>query len=179
MDFLEECIAGNRISQEGLYNHFSPKMFAICLRYARDYHMAEDLLQEGFIKVFKNLHRYRKEGSFEGWLRRIFINTAIENYRRDVRTKYHLQPLESANNASLENEAPGRLAAQDLLAIIQQLPDGYRLIFNLYAIEGYSHKEIAKLMNITVGTSKSQLSRARKHLKVKIMKLRQNEKAHI
>ena len=162
---LAGCIAGRPHYQKLLYNHFAPKMFGICLRYASDYHNAEDILQEGFIKVFNNLHKFRSEGSFEGWLKRIFINTAIEFYRKafnfsslTLLDEWRTKSIDS--NAGLQN-----LATQDLLKVVQKLPPGYRTVFNLYAIEGYSHKEIGEMLNISDGTSKSQLARARHTLK--------------
>ncbi len=159
-DIIKGCINGDKKSQEALYGRFSSKMMGVCLRYAKDYHNAEDLLQEGFIKVFVNMHKYRGDGSFEGWLRRIFVNTAIEHYRKNV----HLYPLSELNNFEVKSEevsADSKIAADDLLGMLQQLSAGYRTIFNLYAIEGYSHKEIASELNISEGTSKSQLARAR------------------
>ncbi|MEM8908828.1 MAG: sigma-70 family RNA polymerase sigma factor [Bacteroidota bacterium] len=167
LQFLEECIAGRPHSQKLLYEHFAPKMFGICLRYASDFHQAEDILQEGFIKVFHNLHRFRKEGSFEGWMKRIFINTAIEFYRKAANS-YALPLAEEVLTTNCSGKALSDLRHQDLLKVIQQLPDGYRTVFNLYAIEGYHHKEIGQLLNISEGTSKSQLARARKVLKALI-----------
>lgn len=160
---LKHCIAGRRDAQELLYNYFAPTMFGICLRYASDYHSAEDILQEGFIKVFNNIDRFRGEGSFEGWMKRIFINTAIEYYRKA--THYSYVDIELAADQSTKEVALQNLMKDDLLKVIQQLTPGYRTVFNLYAIEGYSHKEIGKMLNISDGTSKSQLARARMALK--------------
>jgi len=157
---LSECIAGRTESQKLLYQYFAPKMFGICLRYANDYHHAEDILQEGFIKVFNNLHKFRREGSFEGWMKRIFINHAIEYYRKSYQFRTTL-PLEEVRERSIDTNILDDLRLKDLLDLIQQLPPGYRTVFNLYVIEGYSHKEIAKMLNIMEGTSKSQLARAR------------------
>ena len=159
-DVLKACIAGRRTSQELLYQYFAPRMFGICLRYAHDFPTAEDLLQEGFIKVFNKLHMYRYEGSFEGWLKRIFVNTAIEHYRKASSRRFFVE-IEQAGTLSLTNGALENLAAQDLLKLVQKLPNGYRTVFNLYAIEGYNHKEIGKMLGISEGTSKSQLARAR------------------
>lgn len=159
-DILEACIKGNKYSQKVLYDTFAPKMFGICLRYASDFHQAEDLLQEGFIKVFSKLDLYKNKGSFEGWMKRIFINTAIEHYRKNIRLN-PLSVLQEAKNHTTEEEALQNLAQQDLLEMIQQLPLGYRTVFNLYAIEGYNHREIGDLLDISSGTSKSQLARAR------------------
>jgi len=177
-DFLKACIAGQRQAQEALYAHFSPKMFGICLRYASDYHSAEDILQEGFVKVFKNLDRFRGEGSFEGWLKRIFINTSIEFYRKAVNKRKTIE-LDSVYDQGHESIALDSLAAKDLLKLIQKLPTGYRTVFNLYGIEGYAHKEIAALLNISEGTSKSQLARARESIKKMIHNLNAEENESI
>lgn len=162
-DILEACIKGNTHSQKILYDIFAPTMFGICLRYANDFHQAEDLLQEGFIKVFSKLDLYKNKGSFEGWMKRIFINTAIEHYRKNVKLN-HLSVLQEAQAHTIESDALQNLVQQDLLEMIQRLPLGYRTVFNLYAIEGYNHREIGELLNISTGTSKSQLARARSAL---------------
>ena len=173
-DVQKACIAGNQASQELLYHYFAPKMFGICLRYAHDYPTAEDLLQDGFIKVFNKLHLFRYEGSFEGWLKRIFINTSIEHYRKSSSRQFFVE-LDQAHGKSFDSTVIDELAAEDLLKVIQKLPNGYRTVFNLYAIEGYNHKEIGALLKISEGTSKSQLARARAALQKKIKSLRTNE----
>lgn len=159
-DLIKGCIAGERRMQEHLYQRFSPKMYAVCLRYASKAEDAQDILQDGFVKVFKNLHMYRGEGSFEGWIRRIFVNTAIEHYRRQV----NLYPVTEGHENALEAKevtAMDSLSMKDLMSIIQELSPGYKTVFNLYVIEGYSHKEIAEMIGISEGTSKSQLARAK------------------
>jgi RNA polymerase sigma factor (sigma-70 family) len=166
-EMIEGCIVGNRTAQEALYNLYAPKMFGICLRYANDYHSGEDILQEGFIKVFNNIHRFRGEGSFEGWLKRIFINTAIEHYRKAMNQTDHHE-LDKSENNPVDDNALHELAMKDLLAMIQELSPGYRAVFNMYVIEGFSHKEIAEMVGISEGTSKSQLARARTILQKKI-----------
>ena len=170
-DVIQSCIAGRRASQELLYQYFAPRMFGICLRYGHDYPTAEDLLQEGFIKVFNKLDRYRYEGSFEGWMKRIFINTAIEHYRKSSNRNFFVE-IDEATELTLKSVAIDNLATQDLLKVVQKLPDGYRTVFNLYAIEGYNHKEIGKLLGISEGTSKSQLARARATLQKNIKSLK-------
>ncbi|MGB0838811.1 MAG: RNA polymerase sigma factor [Chitinophagales bacterium] len=170
---LEGCLQGSRKYQELLYKQYSGKMFAIALRYAKDYHSAEDILQEGFVKVFRNIHRFRGDGSFEGWMRRIFVNTAIEHFRKIV----HTAPIMDAtgSNKDITNDQTlSKLAANDLLALVSSLSPGYRTVFNLYVIEGYSHKEIAKMLSISEGTSKSQLARARYLLQDKVNQLYSN-----
>jgi len=170
LDTIQEAIRGKRQAQEALYAHFSAQMFGICLRYASDYHSAEDILQEGFVKVFKNLDRFRGDGSFEGWMKRIFINTSIEFYRKSVNRRKTVE-IDSVYDQGFDSRAIERLAAKDLVKIIQQLPTGYRTVFNLYGIEGYTHKEIGKMLGISEGTSKSQLARARESIQKLIRNL--------
>ena len=146
--------------QEELYRRFSPRMYAVCLRYAGNAEEAEDILQEAFIKVFKKLDSFRSEGSFEGWIRRIFVNTAIEHFRR----KRYLMPVTEKEENSIEGKylsVLDELAARDIMALVQELSPGYRTVFNMYVVEGYTHKEIAGMLGISEGTSKSQLSRAK------------------
>lgn len=135
-------------------------MYAVCLRYAGNAVEAEDILQEGFIKVFGKIGSYRGEGSFEGWVRRIFVNTAIEHFRR----KTYLQPITEMEENTLEGKylsVLDELAERDIIQLVQQLSPGYRTVFNMYVIEGYTHKQIAEMLGISEGTSKSQLSRAK------------------
>jgi len=159
-DLIRGCLEGDRKMQEELYKRFSPKMYAVSLRYAGQNDDAQDILQDGFVKVFRNLGMYRGEGSFEGWIRRIFVNTAIEHYRRKANvypvTETHENVMEARDASALDS-----LSIKDLQAIIRQLSPGYKTVFNLYVIEGYSHKEIAEMMGISEGTSKSQLARAK------------------
>jgi len=174
-DLVKKCKAGERKAQELLYKQFASKMLGVCMRYANDKMEAEDMLQNGFIKVFQKIADYRNEGSFEGWIRRIMVHSSIEYYR-----KYHkmMQLVEiegTANEGAVDSLAIAGLAAKDLLALIQQLAPGYRIIFNLYAIEGYSHKEIAALTGITEGASKSQLSRARAILKDQLINMERKQ----
>ena len=157
---IENCISGNRKSQKELYDLFSSKMYTICLRYAKNQMDAEDILQDAFVKLFNNLYKFRGEGSFEGWVRRIFVNTAIEHLRRNN--------VKIADSEGLENTVTDKhetaldsLYKKDLMNITMKLSDGYRTVFQMYAVEGYSHKEIAKKLGITESTSKSQFSRAK------------------
>ena len=159
-DLLRGCMDGNRRMQEELYRRFSPRMYAVCLRYAGNAEEAEDILQEGFIKIFKKLDSFRSEGSFEGWVRRIFVNTAIEHFRR----KRYLMPVTEKEENTIEGNYVSvldELAEKDILALVQELSPGYRTVFNMYVVEGYTHKEIADMLGISEGTSKSQLSRAK------------------
>jgi len=159
-DLIKGCINGERRMQEELYRRFSPKMYAVCLRYAGKSDEAEDILQEGFIKIFKKLSTFRGEGSFEGWIRRIFVNTSIEHFRR----KNYLQPVTEKEENTIEGKylsVLDSLAEKDILGLIRELSPGYRTVFNMYVVEGYTHKEIGDMLGISEGTSKSQLSRAK------------------
>ena len=163
-DLIQGCIDGDRQMQKMLYEQFAPKMYGVCLRYAGNENDASDILQEGFIKVFKNLTKFRSEGSFEGWVRRIFVNTAIEHYRKKV----SLFNVSEAQENMIEDpglNALDNLAAKDIMKVVNELSPGYKAVFNLHVIEGYSHKEIADMLSITEGTSKSQLARAKGVLK--------------
>lgn len=167
---MEGCKAGKRKMQEALYQQTASKMLAVCMRYAKDRMEAEDVLQLGYIKIFQKVGEYRGDGSFEGWMRRVMVNTAIESYRKNLRT-LNVVPIEDAYEQPSTGFDFSRLGMQDLLKVIQKLSDGYRMVFNMYIIEGYSHKEIAATLGISEGASKSQLSRARAILKEEIIKM--------
>ena len=161
-ELIKGCLEGNRRDQELLYRRHAGKLYAVCLQYSGNDDEAKDILQEGFIKIFENLHNYKFEGSFEGWMRRITVNTALEKYRSRNKL-YKVEDIDqiAETDSEPDTEDYSGLEANDLLSIIRELPPKYRMIFNLYAIEGYSHKEISKMVNISEGTSKSNLSRAR------------------
>ncbi|MBI1344547.1 MAG: sigma-70 family RNA polymerase sigma factor [Terrimonas sp.] len=154
--------------QEELYNRFSSKMYGVCLRYAANGDDAQDILQDGFVKIFKNLEKFRSEGSFEGWVRRIFVNTAIEHLRRKTQL-ISIGEKEERTIPLHEKTALDNLAEKDILALIQQLSPGYRTVFNMYVIEGYTHRDIGEILGISEGTSKSQLARARVILQQKVI----------
>jgi RNA polymerase sigma-70 factor (ECF subfamily) len=159
-DLIKGCISGDRKMQEILYYKYSPKMYSVCLRYSSNADDAQDLLQDGFIKVFKNLEKFRGEGSFEGWMRRIFVNTSIEQFRR----KTKLATVSETKETNIEDKewsALDTIAEKDIIKIIQKLSPGYKQVFNMYVIEGYTHKEIGDILGISEGTSKSQLARAK------------------
>lgn len=168
-DILAGCKASNRQMQEMLYKQTAAKMFAVCMRYAKDSMEAEDVLQMGFVKIFEKIKEYRGEGSFEGWMRKIMVNTAIESYRKNLRslTVVSIEDVFEQPQIGFDYHS---LGVQDLMKLIQNLADGYRIVFNMYAIEGYSHKEIAAELGISEGASKSQLSRARAILQKEIIK---------
>lgn len=172
MTNLEECIrkcsSGDRRAQTTLYNHFAPKMYGVCLRYSKDVTEAEDNLQEGFIRIFTKIGQFGYKGSFEGWMRRIMVNTSLEKFRKNS----HLYPVEDMavyEGTSFAEDTISGISTDDLLKMVQKLPPRYRMVFNLFAIEGYSHQEIGEMMNISEGTSKSNLSRARMTLQKKVI----------
>jgi RNA polymerase sigma factor (sigma-70 family) len=166
---VKGCLKQNRADQYRLYSFYSSKMFGVCLRYASSYDEAQDVLQEGFIKVFSSLGSFGGRGSLEGWIRKIMVNTAIERYRERV----YLLPIEQADddpNMFYENQGVQSLNVGELLELIQTLPDQYRMVFNLFVLEGYNHKEIGEVLGISESTSRSNLSRARLLLQQKINK---------
>jgi RNA polymerase sigma factor (sigma-70 family) len=168
---IKRCIDNDPVAQELLYRRYASKMFGVCLRYAPNKMEAEDILQEGFIKVFNNLKKFRGDGSFEGWIRRTMVNTAINHYRKNVRYFQDIDIDSVDIHDTFDKDGISNLTEAELLKLIQELPEGYRMVFNLYVIEGYSHKEIGEQLNIAENTSKSQLSRARGVLQAKVKKL--------
>ena len=166
-DIIKGCIQNNASMQKMLYDKYAAKMYGIALRYAHGQEDAKDILQDGFIKVFQNLSKFKGTGAFEGWLRRIVVNTAIEHYRRKNNT-YEIQDAHEESVTDRDISAIDKMAAADILNMVKALPNGYRTVFNLFAIEGYSHKEIAEMLNISEGTSKSQYARAKGLLQEKI-----------
>ncbi|MFW5644571.1 MAG: RNA polymerase sigma factor [Bacteroidota bacterium] len=169
-EIIKGCLKGKKQSQEKLYRLTSPLMYGLCLQYAGNEDDAKDIMQEGFIKVFNKMDQFSEKGSIMGWIRRIMINTALEKYRSQVSRQSldngKIQAEEIVEDYTLEN-----LEADVIVELIQQLTPQYRLIFNLYAIEGYSHREISEMTGISEGTSKSNLSRARRILQRKVMEL--------
>lgn len=173
-DLIQGCMEGNAEMQRLLYERFSAKMYGVCLRYAESTEDANDVMQDAFIKVYRSLPKFRAEGSFEGWIRRIFINTSIEHYRKKVKL-YYVTEVQENTIEDTELNALDSLATKDILNIVNELSPGYKQVFNLHVVEGYSHKEIADLLGITEGTSKSQLARAKGVLK-KIIETRHSSK---
>ena len=169
IELIKGCLREDRECQRELFDRYAGKMLTVTRRYARHLPEAEDLLQDAFVKVFNNLAKFEGKGSFEGWIRRIVVNTALKNYNRSSYQKeniglpdYHDEPVDAVAIANLGEE--------ELLREIAALPDGYRMVFNLYVIEGFSHKEIAEQLDISENTSKSQYSRAKTHLREMIEK---------
>lgn len=159
-ELIKGCLNNDRLYQKHLYERYARKMLSVCLCYARDSYEAENILQEGFIKIFENLKNFKPVGSFEGWIRRIIVNTATDYYRKMKRLKYIEVDVEEAGNL-VSTIDMDKFATDDIIKTIQKLPEGSRLVFTLFAIEGYSHAEIAEQLGISVGTSKSQYARAR------------------
>lgn len=165
-ELILQCKKQDLKAQEELYKKYSSTLFSVCLKYSRDYHEAEDNLQDAFITIFKNIEQFKGKGSFEGWMKRIAVNTVLQKYRK--KRIYNLtneEQIEEEAEVTIE-DAPVPL--DYLLQIVQELPDRYRLVFTMYVLDDYPHKEISEIMGITVGTSKSNLARARKILQTKI-----------
>jgi RNA polymerase sigma factor (sigma-70 family) len=162
LDLIKGCLENKRQAQEALYRIHASKMYHICLSYAADRDAAKDILQESFIKVFKNLREFNPEKSLEGWIRRIVTNTAIDYYRREKRLRYFEEVNGKVNETiSISEDEHKKFNTDFVLMHIKRLPVGARLVFHMFAVEGYSHKEIAGKLNISEGTSKSQFNRAR------------------
>ena len=162
---IENCKINDTKAQGELYKLFSSKLFSICLKYSRNYAEAEDNLQDAFLTIFKKIEQFKHKGSFEGWIKRITVNTALQRYRSEK--VFDIVNENTIEDAEIEIDEE-RFSLDFLLQIIQQLPDRYRLVFNLYVLDGYSHKDIANMLQINVGTSKSNLARARQILKQNI-----------
>ena len=165
---IESCRKGDRAAQKVLYDRLAPHMFSLCIRYVGDRDLAQDMLQEGFITLFTRLDSYKGEGSFEGWARKIFVTTALMELRRKDALKMSedleaLRGMKAETSSQLQN-----IGYKDLMKLITQLPPGFRTVFNMFAIEGYTHKEIAEELGITETTSRTQLSRARIWLQNKL-----------
>ena len=165
---LHGCLNNLASAQEALYSRFSPKMLGVCYRFARNREDAEDMLQEGFIKVFSQMHQFRNQGALEGWIRRIVVHTCINVLKKNKKFADSVD-LIHANSIHLnENNIHSILQAKQVVESIRLLPMGYRTVLNLYAIEGFSHKEIGNILGISEGTSKSQLARAKGILQTKV-----------
>lgn len=169
-NIIKECLNNSKEAQNLLYKTFAPKMYVICLRYAGNKNDANDILQEAFIRVFKYLGSYSFKGSFEGWIRKIVVNTAL-NF---LKNKYKFIDYEDNIEDSLDliDEDITNISLDEIIKIIQELPEGKRVIFNLYVFEGYSHKEIAKLLNISENTSKAQYCKAKNYIIKKLNELK-------
>jgi RNA polymerase sigma-70 factor (ECF subfamily) len=169
-EIISGCVKGDKRAQKALYDKYSAKMFGVCIRYFRSRDEAEDALQEGFIKVFNNIDKFRNEGSFDGWIRRIIVNTALNFYKSNLKHYYSVDYQEIEETIEDTKLNFDNFSVEFLLSIIQSLPEGYRLIFNLYEIEGYNHKEIGEMLGISINTSKSQLMKSKIQLQKKLNK---------
>jgi RNA polymerase sigma-70 factor (ECF subfamily) len=166
---LRECMEQDREAQRKLYQLYYGYAMSICVRYSKDAEEAREVLNDGFLKVFTRLSQYDRQRSFKGWLRRIMINTALDNYRHNLK-HYHLLDVEAANPAADTFDAEQQLSYQELIRLVQGLSPAYRAVFNLYVIDGYTHEEIAAELGIAVGTSKSNLAKARANLREALKK---------
>lgn len=169
-ELLEGCRKGKPSAQRGLYDRLAPKMLGVCLRYIKDREEAEHVLIGGMVKVFEKMDQFKSEGSFEGWVRRIVVNDCLMYIRknRNMSLEVDIDEVSSNPNLAVMEDAMNQ---EDILKLVQELPIGYRTVFNLYAVEGFNHAEIAEKLNISENTSKSQLSRARKWLQTKLAEI--------
>lgn len=173
-ELIKRCLNKDRKAQKMLFDKYSSMMMGVCLRYANNRSNAEDILQEGFTKVFLHLKTYSGKGSFSGWVKKIMVNTAISFYHKHIKNSWH-DELDTARgvDAGKDDVADFDYSYGELLKVISELPPGFRVVFNLYAIEGFKHREIAEILGIDTGTSKSQYSRARKIIQDKLTKLKE------
>jgi RNA polymerase sigma factor (sigma-70 family) len=176
---IEECIKGNDDAQKELYSLYAKKLYAICNRYSSNYQVAEDILQDSFIRIFDNLKSFRSQGSFEGWMKRITINTSLESLRKKEIKTVAFDREESFHEVAIDENIFSNLSSKEIIAVIQQVPEGYREVLNLFIIDGYSHKEIAKMLGITEANSKLRLNRARNLLKEKLIQINIESHEHI
>lgn len=168
-EIIQLAVANNRSAQQQIYTRFSPKMLSVCRQYIKDIHQAEDVMISAFMKVFLNLNKFENKGSFEGWIRRIMVNECISFIRVEKKVKY----VEDENYFEESfNNIESQFSVEEIQFLIDSLPDGYKMVFNLYVIEGYKHQEIASMLKINEGTSKSQLSHARKMLQGQLNNLK-------
>lgn len=165
-----ECVNGNPRAQRLLFDKFARKMFSVCLRYAKNEEQAEDVLQDGFVKVFGKLKDFKSEGSLEGWIRRIMVNTALDQIRKNNKQLGDTNIDDVGYKIENNDFIVENMMADDLMKMVQAMPDGYKVVFNMFAIEGYSHSEIADTIGISENTSKSQYSRARAYLRERLEK---------
>lgn len=173
-ELIQGCVDHNRFYQKKMYERFSRQMLSVAFCYSRDSYEAENIVQESFIKIFDNIKRYEPTGNLEAWVRRILVNTATDYYRKKKRIKFSEVNLDDAENQVGVLDLD-KFSVKDIIRSVQELPEGSRMVFTLYAIEGYTHKEIGETLGISVGTSKSQYSRAKKLLQEKFIKNEQRE----
>lgn len=170
-EIINGCLKRKRRAQKILFERYHASLMGICMRYSKSKSEAEDVLLMGFTRIFKKINTYSGKGSFEGWMRKIIVNIAIDNFRRNNKYYFHEIVEESGYDLEYAEYIPDNLTLEEILKTIQSLPNGYRVVFNMFAIEGFSHKEIAEMMNISESTSKTQYLKARKKLQVKLTSL--------
>ncbi|MFN8438478.1 MAG: RNA polymerase sigma factor [Cytophagales bacterium] len=161
---IDKLKKGDRSAQEKVYKYYAPKLKSVCLRYSNSIFDAEDIFQEAFVKIFSRIEQYQYDLSFNAWVRKIVVNTAIDHYKKNLRFSNHKNIDDHVEFEGKPAEAFDDLSTEELLAAVQKLPEGYRIIFNMYEVEGYSHQEIAQMLDIAEGTSKSQLYKAKRYL---------------
>jgi RNA polymerase sigma-70 factor (ECF subfamily) len=171
LTLVTECAKGNSRAQRVLFDKFAPKMLVVCQRYMKSIDEAEDVLQDGFVKVFQKIGEFKMEGSLEGWIRRIVVNTALDMLRKNKKLLGDVSIDDVSYKVSFEDNSFDEMDVNHLMKLINELPDGYRVVFNMFAIEGYSHKEIADTLGVSENTSKSQYSRARAFLRNQLEKV--------
>lgn len=178
-DIIEGCVRHNRKAQQMLYDKYSRFLLGICIRYADDKAEAQDILQESFLKIFFSIKDFSGTGSFAGWLRKVAVNTAITHYHKNLKYRYHIEIEEYVSvETGTSSFEESYFSSEELYIVLNELPAGYRMVFNLYAVEGYKHKEIAEMLGIDTNTSKSQYSRAKAALRDKLEKLRKLKKKY-
>jgi len=175
-EILAGCIKGKSSAQKQLFDAHSRMLLGVCNRYATSIEEAEDIMQEGFVKIFRNIKEFKGEGSLVAWMRRIMINTAITHYHKMRKHRYH-DDLDEVKETKFEDQRweESDFTQEELYNVIQRMPGGYRMVFNLYAVEGYKHREIAEILEIDENTSKSQYSRARKWLQERLIRIKESE----
>jgi RNA polymerase sigma-70 factor (ECF subfamily) len=180
---VDGCLAGKRKAYDQLYRKYASSMLGLCLRYCGNLQDAEDVLQEGFVKVFRNISNFRRAGSFEGWIRRIMVNAAIDHFQKELKHAFH---QEIDHDLGIPDEVPEEsilgeypFTQEQLLLMVQELPQGYRMVFNMYVMEGYNHKDIADSLDISENTSKTQLMKARRMLKKRLFQLISKEETRV
>ena len=172
LEIIEGCARHERIAQQVLYDKYSRLLLGVCMRYAGDKAEAEDILQDSFLKIFFSIKDFSGTGSFIGWLRKIAVNTAITHYHKNLKFRYHIEIEEYASvETGVSSFEEDFFTSDELYRVLNELPTGYRMVFNLYAVEGYKHKEIAEMLGIDTNTSKSQYSRAKAVIRDKLEKL--------
>ncbi len=173
---VQACLKGDPRAQKALFEKFAAKMFAVCLRYMSNHDDAQDALQDGFVKVFSKLIDFKNEGVLEGWIRRVIVNTCLDAIRKNAKTKFDVSLDDVSYKLDYIDTGMEHLEVEELMKLIQSMPNGYRIVFNLYAIEGYTHKEIGERLGVNENTSKSQYLRARAFLRERLEKIEWTEK---